>query len=359
MAAVPLLTEQHYQTVFKQLQDEAKQAQKVEGTDWVVFIATTNAILVAWVFSAYPEHMWLVFFVEALVLFVLRARAVATPKDMSIPGGQPQRMIRLLYMLEFCYYANYVGLGVAMILPMNEAWFTPAVAKRLFAAGFGVSGSLLVATAAFGNQLLFHDIDNTVSVFIHFFPALVFYTIRWHYDKLEAAWPSLFYRGPFDDIAAWEIFAYAAGFYMTWFVPYLIWMLGGGRRLPQNLNFDTCFHLNPGNVPHDTIFHFNMREKGALNFAVLVKKARGYRDAEWLKKCAEHDFSVADVLVYMFFHACCNILGPVFSLVLYTDSRIGGCAIGVVLVLAIKAGSSRQSKIIHLSKAANDLRNRH
>jgi hypothetical protein len=357
MARIGFLQEQEvevssaqYKQVALELQRDGKESLFQEGTDWVMFLGTTNAIFVAWTFSAYPEHMWLIFFVEALVLFALRARNVIAPKQMPIPGGPPQLMIRLFYMLEFCYYANYVGLVVAVVLPFHEAWFTATVAKSLFAAGFGVSGSLLVATAAFGNQLLFHDVDNTVSMLIHFFPALVFYTLRWHYERLEAAWPSLFYRGPFDDIALWDIFGYAVGFYMTWFVPYLIWMLCGGRRLPQNKTFDTCLRLNPeSNISHDTVFHFNMRDTAAISLGGLVKKARRYTQAEWEAKGAEHDFNKGDIFAYMFLHACANVCGPVFSLILYTDRWIGGSAIAVVLILAIKNGSGRYSKMIHVS----------
>lgn len=351
-ADVEVNVEQYHQ-VARELQEDAQAAQLMDGTDWVMFLGTTNAILVAWTMSAYPEHMWLIFCIEGLALFVLRTRNVIKPTRMAFPGHRSQMMIRLFYMFEFCYFANYAGLGVAIALPMDPAWLTDAVARRLFAAGFGVSGSLLGATAAFRNRLLFHDVDNTVSVFIHFFPALVMYTIRWHYGKLEAAWPSLFFRGPFDDIPLSEIFLAAAVCYMIWFVPYTTWMVCCGRRLPLNHEFDTCLRLNPEKtVPHDTIFHFNMR---SFPFGVMVRTVRGCSDKEWQRKCVECDFGVADVLVYMFFHACCNIFGPLFALILYTDRVVAGCAIVVVLIVCIQGGSGRYAKMIHLSAAVQKL----
>merc|ERR1712070_677952 len=140
------------------------------------------------------------------------------------------------------------------------------------------------ATALFQNKLLFHDVDQTVSVFIHFFPALVFYTLRWQYSRLNAKWPSLFYRGPFDDIEMWEIVLYAVAFYLLWFIPYFVWMLLGGSRLPQNQTFDTCLGLNKRrrqtsnvNTPHDTVFHFNMRD---ITFGKICRKAGGYEESE-------------------------------------------------------------------------------
>lgn len=350
--ADPLLPCQ-YHRVAEELQEDAEETRVGAGTDWVMFLGTTNAIFVAYAMSAYPEHMWLIFCVEGLALFVQRTRNVVVPKSMAFPGKPSQIMIRLFYMLEFCYYANYTGLVVAVVLFSSPAFITQSMARWTFAAGFGVSGSLLGATAAFRNRLLFHDIDNTVSVFIHFFPALVMYTIRWHYDRLAAAWPSLFFRGPFDDLAPWEIFAGAAGFYLTWFVPYFAWMLCCGRRLPLNKAFDTCLRLNPdGDVPHDTIFHFNMRE---TIFGAKVKKVGGYDKSKWQDKYADCDFSAKDVLVYAFIHACCNFFGPLFSLILYTNRWVGGCAIGVILVLAIQGGSGRYAKMIHLSQAVQDL----
>mmetsp|Transcript_11614 Transcript_11614/g.27292 ORF Transcript_11614/g.27292 Transcript_11614/m.27292 type:complete len:365 (-) Transcript_11614:165-1259(-) len=342
-----VLSNAQLQELAKALVDRARANQGKEGTDWVMFFGTTNAIFLAWVFGVYPEHVWLVFCVEGLLLFALRLRNVCKAKAMALPGGGTQVMFRLLYLVEFCYVASYTGIVVAAVLLFDPPWFTPAVARKLFATGFGVSGSLLGAAAAFRNQLLFHDVDNTVSVFIHFCPAMVCFTMRWHYDRLHSAWPTIFHRGPFNDIPLVEIWLSAATFYGLWLVPYACWMLVSGRTLPQRKSYDTCFRLNPdANIAHDTIFHFNLRD---TVFGRVVQQARRCDAREWQRKCRDHGFSAGDVCVYLLFHTACNTLGPCFSLLLYTSPELSGIALAVVLVLAIHAGSGRYGKMIHIS----------
>lgn len=323
-------------------------------TGWVMFLGTVNAILVAWCFGVYPEYIWIVFCIEGPLLFLSRFWNVTQPNDMKIPGYGRQPMFRVLYMLEYCYYVNYMGIVVALIVVMDPSWFTKEVASVLFAAGFGVSATLLVATAVFQNQLVFHDVDQTVSVFIHFFPALVFYTLRWHYGRLSSAWPHIFFRGPFDDLEPFTIWKYAVMLYLSWFVPYLVWMLLGGKELPQSKNLNICCLNGNRETPYDTCFHFSMRE---TPFGKLTKHFRGYSNKEWEKKGNDHNFNALDVLVYMALHACSNIFGPLFGVLLYVSPFVGGSSIAVVLVVTLWYASSRTyAKMIHMAAELRQMR---
>jgi len=340
------LSDAQYEQLANKIIDKARAEEGLHYPDWVMLLGTCNAIFIPWCLGVYPEFIWLIFFFECWLFFLLRFREVVEPKPMAVPGATPQRLIRVLYMLEFCYYANFAGLVVVMFLVFNPPWFTREVARRFFAAAFGVSGGMLLATAAFGNQLLLHNVDSLVSVFLHVFPFLVCYTLRWHYDRLHYVWPMLFNRGPYEDIELLDILVYGGVFYATWAIPYTIWMLLGASQLPQNMEFDTCLALNrKKNVAHDTLLHFTMR--GA--FGKVVCRARGYTDAEWQSKCKEHDFAAGDVPAIMVLHGGGALTGCVFSLPLYLSPHASGCSIAAILVLALYAGSKRYRNVIYMS----------
>jgi hypothetical protein len=58
------------------------------------------------------------------------------------------------------------------------------------------NGALALSIPMFNNKLVFHDIDNTTSLFIHFSPALFFFSLRWGGGRgtslIEDTWPNLF-----------------------------------------------------------------------------------------------------------------------------------------------------------------------
>jgi len=75
------------------------------------------------------------------------------------------------FMLDFCYFVQVVLLVQLYIKPSPE----------LFQILFTLSnGPLCVAIVMWRNSLVFHDLDKTTSVFIHMFPPLVTFSLRWY-----------------------------------------------------------------------------------------------------------------------------------------------------------------------------------
>ncbi|XP_047308343.1 glycerophosphocholine acyltransferase 1 [Impatiens glandulifera] len=96
------------------------------------------------------------------------------------------------YLLDFCYYANTIFLGMLLFYPTHE---------RLFMVCFSFAeGPLAWALIVWRCSLVFSSVDKLISVLIHILPGLVFFTIRWwnpafleamHSDEIpnRASWP--------------------------------------------------------------------------------------------------------------------------------------------------------------------------
>ncbi|OIW19369.1 hypothetical protein TanjilG_03503 [Lupinus angustifolius] len=96
------------------------------------------------------------------------------------------------YLLDFCYYANTIFLVDLLFYPRNE---------KLFLICFSFAeGPLAWALIVWRCSLVFSSLDKIVSVLIHLFPGLVFFTIRWwnpatleamdpHETARRATWP--------------------------------------------------------------------------------------------------------------------------------------------------------------------------
>ncbi|EFC42969.1 predicted protein [Naegleria gruberi] len=75
------------------------------------------------------------------------------------------------FMLDFCYLANF-------ILIFYLGFYTNS--PHLFLLNFvNSSGPLAIAIVMWRNSLVFHSIEKVTSVFIHIFPAIVTFALRW------------------------------------------------------------------------------------------------------------------------------------------------------------------------------------
>ncbi|CAL9194453.1 unnamed protein product, partial [Musa hybrid cultivar] len=80
---------------------------------------------------------------------------------------------------DFCYYANTFFLVMLLFFPKNE---------KLFMVCFSFAeGPLAWALIVWRNSLVFSSVDKLVSVLIHLFPGIVFFTIRWWNPETFAA----------------------------------------------------------------------------------------------------------------------------------------------------------------------------
>lgn len=105
-------------------------------------------------------------------------------------------------MLDFCYLNTYMTV-VCCVLAFVRVFFgvdnpLHEYNEELIRAAFAfANGALLLAVPMFNNKLVFHDVDNTVSVFIHLSPPLMMWTLRWGggygTSAIEDAWGGMFH----------------------------------------------------------------------------------------------------------------------------------------------------------------------
>ena len=120
-----------------------------------------------------------------------------------------------------------------MILDMVQSmpcWDTSNTSKRrdgpqvTFAYGMG---PLAWSIIAFRNSLVFHSLDKNTSLFLHWFPAVVAWTQRWHYDPVTED----VIRGDAELKRDWN---HASLTQLVFFpmVPYLAWAVAYYAKVP-------------------------------------------------------------------------------------------------------------------------------
>lgn len=290
---------------------------------WRFFFGVTNLVMVTWVFGEHPEHFWILYIVETLVLFPLRW--------MHMYAAQP--LNEVFYWFDFCWIANFVG-NVMIMLLLVRAYFaaTPLqalngdpVREALFCTFWGIAcGPLLCAVGALGNALIFHDADNTASVFIHLFPSLLLYTFRWQSERVVEAWPTLFHLNYFDRVSPWsDIYLRACAAYLVWWLLYSLWLILCGSKLPSK--------------GYDTVYHFLMRSPNP------VSKILGWSDEELARRSKANDFGIPSMLIYMLLHAVAVTTAITVSIACFSNQYFHGSACALMLLSSIYKGSSRYS----------------
>lgn len=76
------------------------------------------------------------------------------------------------YLFDFCYFANILIMIFLNFSPKNDILF-----KVFFVYANGPFG---LAIPAFKNSMIFHKIDNLISVTIHLVPMVSSWNLRWH-----------------------------------------------------------------------------------------------------------------------------------------------------------------------------------
>ncbi|ELP85628.1 hypothetical protein EIN_409170 [Entamoeba invadens IP1] len=148
-----------YQTQLNHLLESEpflKSLDKVTFACGVLVLLLTQHIL-----SARPTFM--PYYYLILILPLLCARYFIYTKN----GWQ-------YFMIDFCYFCQIMT--IISIFTMKTEYVSPF----LQVAYVFSHGPLLMAIPMWKNSLVFHDLDRLTSVYIHLFPALVMYCIRWH-----------------------------------------------------------------------------------------------------------------------------------------------------------------------------------
>jgi len=115
------------------------------------------------------------------------------------------------FMIDFCYFAQYFLLFYIYVTPRNPDIFQVAFAL--------CSGPLAIGAVMWRNSLVFHDLDKLTSVYIHIFPSLVVFCVRWYPMDNDF---SRVCTDPDCTIDIPHAFIYALVYYAAWQAYYLL-----------------------------------------------------------------------------------------------------------------------------------------
>lgn len=297
-----------------------------------------NLIVVVYVFGVYPEHFWLIYLSEGILLISAKFYSFVKAKPLN----------NALYFLDFCWVMNVIGVVCLLIFCIDGAvgrplpeWFH----RHLFAAALGVAcGPLLGACLVLPFVcLLFHDVGTMADLFIHIFPPFLMYTLRWSADAIRASWPSVFYLNYMEDVhffrvgGGWPLALGTVGgntmvLYLAWFLCYGLWMLLFGMNLPRN--------DREGIVPkYDTVFHSLMRS-GLC--PLIGTKLWGRPQATSEKQVKTNHFEVRDLAVYMAAHLLVVSAGVfILGYLCFINQTLHGLFLILITLISTHKGSRR------------------
>jgi len=147
-----------------------------------------NLVVTSVITLRFPQFFWVFHMIKSFILI-------------------PWRFIRFrrdnceLYMLDFCYMATYMTvLCCAHSYMRIKTGFDTGLHQYnipLIRAGFTfASGSLAWSILIFKNSLVFYNIDQMTSVFIHLSPFIFFWCLRWGggfgIGFIDSWWPDMF-----------------------------------------------------------------------------------------------------------------------------------------------------------------------
>ncbi|KAI8380905.1 uncharacterized protein BYT42DRAFT_564637 [Radiomyces spectabilis] len=146
----------HYNAIDRRMNKDAKTVQLRDKISFV--IGVSNACVAPALALRYPS--WIPGFYSTQLVLLLTLRYVI------------YRSKRWHYFIfDMCYFVNGMMILFLQALPWS---------KELFIAIFCLTnGPVAWAIVTWRNSLVFHSLDKVTSVFIHIFPPLVTYIIRW------------------------------------------------------------------------------------------------------------------------------------------------------------------------------------
>jgi Protein of unknown function (DUF2838) len=144
------------------------------------------------------------------------------------------------YLFDFCYFANTLILLFILFLPHNHILF-----KVFFVYANGPFG---LAIPAFKNSMIFHKLDNLISLTIHIVPMVSSWNLRWHTLPQEAKLPSAdryFLSLPEGGETFFEhfkgLFLIPLGLYLLWASLYSLKVFVISSKRIKERNYETMF----------------------------------------------------------------------------------------------------------------------
>jgi len=317
---------------------ESQSAKRInEGFSEINFtLGVINCFVITYVFGAFPQHLWIVYVLESMFFFPLKAKFLWYAKPLC----------QIYYLLDYCWIMNIAGVVALIAVFAGKSALNEELRKHIFLAAYGTAcGPLLSATAVLPFiSLVFHHLHSMTSVFIHFYPPLLFYILRWNSEKVLAAWPNTFHLD--HDIEFFSkttflgtVFGNTVAAYLAWFVPYCIWIFFVAMDLPRETRKKKLSDGSPALTEYDTVFHANHRNGSCVTFGKMFWN----RSVEKSKRqIARNDFETRDLAVYMAVHFACAIGSIVFvAYPCYLSKYAHGTFLVFLLVICTYRGSKR------------------
>lgn len=133
------------------------------------------------------------------------------------------------FFFDLCYLANALMLLFLWVFPSSTLLFSVVFTMT--------NGPVLWAIITWRNSLVFHSLDKITSVFIHIFPALVTYVLRWlpefHVDHdlatlyRDARFPGV---SNLPTMGWWYTLIVSVISYTIWQVLYIVFVMVGGKE---------------------------------------------------------------------------------------------------------------------------------
>lgn len=336
--------------VLEQVNETVKKRKK-EGMHEVNFaLGVLNSFLMMYVFGAYPEHFWLLYFVESCYLLPRKFYFMVNAKPLN----------EAFYYADLCWFLNFLIIGMMslMILASYGVLEIPREIRfQIYDAVVGFSlGPLTGATAALPFvAFLFHDVRTMTGLFIHLYPPFLAYTMMWKTDALREAWPGIFTLDYLQDVS----FISESGFplklgtiagngvaiYTIWFMVYVTWMVTVGMDLPRKVRRTKGPDGQPLPPKYDTVFHSTVR--GGLCI-VMGKALWGRKKEVSLKQIADDDYEMRDFFVYMAAHAVAGVTSTCISGYLcFTYQKFHAAVLVFLIYTTVMRGAKRYTFYIN------------
>jgi hypothetical protein len=232
-----------------------------------------NVFLTGFIIGKHPECYWL--FQLAKCSFYLGYMWYYRLKNIG----------DIFYFLEFCWVAVHLYMTFLSLAALEGFGFIStgifgAYGKQAILIYWGIAnGPLATASFLLGNAIIFHDLPNLASCFIHLTPCTTAWTMRWWAQEVSETWPDVFmsqdttksledpsnlaFIDPNNNTETFlEVVSPALTFYMVWWLTYMIFFMVFGRFLgmPQT-KYDTLFHLTArDNKSAGAMFGYNQDE---------------------------------------------------------------------------------------------------
>lgn len=207
-----------YHKIDKRMNRDAKTVQLRDKVSFVVGVG--NACVAPALAIRYPNAIPYYYSIQLVVLLILRY-VIYRSKRWHY------------FIFDICYFVN--------CMTMLFLWVFPTSTFLFIATYCMTNGPVAWAIITWRNSLVFHSLDKVTSVFIHIFPPLVTYCIRWMPELQKDVYcdnqsfvttyrntrfPAL---GDIEDISFQQVMIYSTTAYVIWQSLYYLFIMVGRK----------------------------------------------------------------------------------------------------------------------------------